>query len=251
MVDSPLFYRSITPLNREKHRALRIRSNENRFAFASKAHLIPAVIDEFATASRHLPIVFLPASSLPSPVFLVGLRPGENALVNADGAWSGAYIPAFVRRYPFMLGELDKGGALACVDEKYEGFNETIGERLFAEDGSDTPFLVERIKLINDYFAAAKRTDGLVKTLNELQLLRGVTIESKRDSGASTALHGFLVVDEPKLNTLSDSEFLRLRTEGLLPAIYAHLFSLASVDRLQPNEDAGANATKRPTQTLQ
>jgi hypothetical protein len=244
MADNPLFYHSITPLDRVKHRGLRLKNGADRFAFASKTHIIPAVIDEFAMASRHLPIVFLPASPLPAAVFLVGLRPGQNVFVNAEGGWSGGYIPAFARRYPFMLGELDKGGTVACIDETYDGLNQTIGERLFAEDGSDTPLLTERIKLINDYFAAAKRTDGLAKTLNELRLLRGVTIESKLDSGSSAALHGCLTVDEAKLNALPEADFLRLRSEGLLPAIYAHLLSLASVDRLQRTEAASESASQ-------
>jgi hypothetical protein len=232
MVDKPLFYQSIVPLNRERHRKLRLNQIDAQFEFAAKTHVIPAVIDEFAAASRHLPIVFLPASPLPTSVFLVGLRPGENVFIDAKGKWTEGYVPAFVRRYPFMLGEMEQGGPVACIDEQYTNFGEENGDRLFADDGGETPFLRGRIKLINDYFAAAQRNDVLLKALNELQLLRPVTIESKLPPGSSAILHGFLTVDETKLNALPNEDFLRLRKDGLLLAIYAHLLSLSMIDRL-------------------
>ena len=238
MADKPLFYQSIVPLDRERHRRLRLNREGAPFAFAGKTHVIPAVIDEFAAASRQLPIVFLPASPLPTSVFLVGLRPGENVFVDAMGKWTEGYVPAFVRRYPFMLGEIEQGGPVACIDEQCANFSEKNGDRLFAEDASETPFLRGRIKLINDYFAAAKRTDVLLKALSDLQLLRPVTIESKLPLGSSAILHGFLTIDEAKLNALKNEDFLRLRQEGLLLAIYAHLLSLSMIDRLRRSSPA-------------
>jgi hypothetical protein len=233
MVENPLFYRSIVALNRDLHRDLRLQHGQEHFAFAKNTHMMPAVIDEFGVASRYLPIVFLPGAQQPTSVFLVGLRPSENILVDDDGRWTDGYVPAFARRYPFMLGEVAQGTPVACIDEAFEGFSKSEGDRLFAEDGSDTPFLRDRLRLINDYFAAAKRTDVLLRTLDELQLLRPVTIESKLQPGSSAILHGFLTVDEARLNALSDADFLRLRADGLLPAIYAHILSLQSVDRLR------------------
>jgi hypothetical protein len=242
MADKPLFYQSIVPLNRERHRRLRLNREGAPFAFAGKTHVIPAVIDEFVAASRQLPIVFLPASPLPTSVFLVGLRPGENVFVDAMGKWTEGYVPAFARRYPFILGEIGQGGPVACIDEQCANFGEEKGERLFADDATETPFLRGRIKLINDYFAAAQRTDVLLRALSDLQLLRPVTIESKLPLGSSSILHGFLTIDETKLNALTNEDFLRLRQEGLLLAIYAHLLSLPMIDRLRrPSPAAGAD----------
>lgn len=246
MAENPLFYQTIVPLNRERHRDLRLKQEGQQYAFAAKSHVIPAVVDEFAAAARFLPIVFLPASPLPTSVFLVGLRPGQNALIENDGKWTEGYVPAFARRYPFMLGETGPGvSPVACIDEKYDGFAEkTGGERLFAEDGGDTPFLQGRIKLVNDYYAAAQRTDAFLRTLNELQLLRPVTIESKLELGSSAILHGFLTIDEARLNGLADDEFLQLRKQGFLPAIYAHFLSLGSIDRLRRPQRMGSFYSK-------
>lgn len=234
MAEAPLFYQNIVPLDRERHRDLRLVRDRQSFAFAARAHMIPAVIDEFTLAARFLPIAFLPAAPHPSPVFLVGARTGQNLYVERDGKWVDSYVPAFVRRYPFMLGTPEQGSPVICIDDKYDGWQRSgEGERLFGDDGADTPFLRDFATLTETYFAAAKRTEAFVETLDALQLLRSVTIEIRAETGANNALHGFQTIDETRLNTLSDADFLRLRSGGFLPAIYAHLFSLTAIDRLR------------------
>ena len=234
MAESPLFYQNIVPLDRARHRDLRLVRDEKPFVFATTSHVIPAVVDEFAAAARFLPIVFIPAAPHPSPVFLVGTRAGQNLYVDSGGKWIDPYVPAFVRRYPFMLGTPEGASPVICIDDKYEGLRQRgDGERLFAEDGADTPLLQEYARLTETYFAAARRTETFLETLSALQLLRSVTIEIRSDTGGSTALHGFLTIDENRLNALPDADFLKLRAEGFLPAIYAHFFSLTAVDRLR------------------
>jgi hypothetical protein len=236
-----MFYRSVVALNRDKHRELKLEQGDRPYLFASKTHMIPAVIDEFASASRHLPILFVPGTPAPSPVFLVGLSPGRNVFVDMQGNWrEGSYIPAFLRRYPFMLGETPEGGSLACIDEQHPSFNTRRGEALFREDGSDTPFLQQKIRLINDYYAAAKRTDLFARSLQDLQLLHSVTIESKTPEGPSSAMHGLLVVSESRLNEMPTEDFMKLRQQGFLAMIYAHLLSLKSTDSLRQTTFAPA-----------
>jgi hypothetical protein len=234
MAENPLFYQNIVPLDRVRHRDLRLVRDKRPLAFAATSHVIPAVVDEFASAARFLPILFIPAAPHPSPVFLVGTKTGQNLYVDGDGKWIDPYVPAFVRRYPFMLGTPEGASPVICVDDKYEGLQEKgAGERLFGEDGADTPLLLDYAKLTETYFAAAKRTETFLETLAALQLLRSVTVEIRSETGASTALHGFQTIDEARLNALPDADFLKLRAGGFLPAIYAHLFSLAAVDRLR------------------
>lgn len=233
MADAPLFYKSVTPLNRERHRDLRLKTPERPFGFAADTHMIPALIEEFGAAARHLPIVFLPGATQPTPIFLVGLRPGQNCFVAADGSWDGGYLPAFVRRYPFIFGEVEGGAPLICIDESSDRLSREVGQRLFADDGTDTPLLAERIKFTNDYFVAAKRTDVLALKLRDLELLRPISIETRHGGQDSAVLHGLFAVDEPKLAALPDDRFLELRREGLVGPLYAHLLSLAAVDKLK------------------
>ena len=233
MSASPLFYRSVIPLNRETHREITIADAEDRYGFARETHVIPAVVDEFAAALMHLPIVFAPASPHPSPVFLVGVRPMQNLFVDHAGRWTGHYVPAFVRRYPFMRGTINGGDPITCVDEKSDLFGATSGVRLFDADGGDTPFLRNRIELVDQYYISARKTDKFVACIAQLDLLRQVTIETKTGKEASSVVHGFMTIDEEKLNQLPEGDFVRLREDGVLSAIYAHLFSLRALDGLR------------------
>jgi hypothetical protein len=234
--DLPLFYETVVPLNRESHRDLLLREDGLQYGFARSTNVIPCVVDEFAAACRHLPIVFMPGVTQPTAVFLVGVRSGTNALVDADGRWTGSYAPAFARRYPFMMGEVPDRDPLVCIDERCAHLGSEGGERLFELDGSETQLLRDRVRFVTDFYAAAKRTDAFSALMTELRLFRGITVEAKGPDGGTSTLSGFLSIDEAKLAALPDEEHLRLKREGLLGPIYAHLISLASVDRLQPAE---------------
>lgn len=233
--DLPLFYRSVVPLDRERHRSLTL-AQPQRFGFARSSHLVPAVVDEFGAACRHLPILFLPDSLGPTPVFLSGLQPGRSALVDAEGAWTGRYLPAYLRRYPFILGEVEGAEPLICLDDTAEAVtsedrHEAPGcVQLFGEAGTDSPLLLEHVRLVIEYAAAARRTTAFGRILQDLALLRPLTVEGQDPaSGGRHALHGVLGVDETALAALPAASFDRLRTEGWLGPIHAHLVSLRAV----------------------
>ena len=163
MTSGLLFYSDAIPLNREAHRHYRVPTDAQRFGFASGSHLVPAVIDEFTAAAPHLPIVFVPGAGAPAACFLVGLRSGRNALVSPEGNWRGDYAPAYLRRYPFVLGEVEGADPLVCIDAAFAPREAPEGEALFTEEGGDTPALLDNIRLTNDFFLAAKRTEAVMK----------------------------------------------------------------------------------------
>ena len=233
MASGLLFYSDVVPLNREAHRGHRIATGPQRFGFASGSNLVPAVIDEFPAAAPHLPILFVPGPAAPAACFLTGVRSGRNALVDADGGWRGDYLPAYLRRYPFVLGEVEGAYPLVCIDAGRPSLEAPVGEALFKEDGGESDLLLDNIRLTNEFYMAARRTEAFVKALVEMGLFRSVNIDAKFESGETIALHGFLTVDEEKLGTLPDESFLRLRKLGLLAPIYAHLASLACVERVR------------------
>lgn len=232
MSSNVMFYGKIVALDRDLHRSFAIDVGDERFAFARRAHVVPAVVQEFGPASPHLPIVFLPGATAPVPVFLVGMRAGHNACIDVGGRWVGDYVPAFLRRYPLIYGEVAGGEPVVCIDEERPTTDGPI-ERLFTDSGEDTPALVERIRLMNEYFAGAGTTDRFVAALVEFDLLQAVTIDARFDGGESRALHGFLTVDEKRLAALTDAAVLRLHRDGFLGATYAHLCSLGCLDRIR------------------
>lgn len=229
---NPLFYRNVVPLNRETHRKLRLRGLAKPLDYARTSHLVPALVDEFTAAATELPIAFLPGAAAPAPVFITGLKPGTNHFVTPAGAWDAGYMPAYLRRYPFIIGDVPDADPVLCIDDAFEGFGEREGKRLFSAAGAPEPLVTEALALANQYRAAATRTDTLAELLQRWELFRSVTLEVKLPAGGSTVIHGLLAVDESALARLDDARFLELRRAGFLRAIDAHLLSLALVSRL-------------------
>lgn len=229
---NPLFYRNVVPLNRDTHRQLRLKSPARPLDYARGAHLIPALLDEFATAAPEIPIAFLPGAAQPTAVFVTGLKPGSNAFVTPEGRWDAAYVPAYIRRYPFIIGNVPNADPVLCIDDRYEGFDEKEGESLFSADGEPSRRIAEALLFANNYQAAATRTDEFTRLLQDLGLFRSVSLDAKLPDGESTTVHGLLVVDETALNALADDKFLELRRAGYLKPIHAHLLSLGIVSKL-------------------
>ncbi|WP_109124078.1 SapC family protein [Dyella sp. C11] len=231
-----LFYERPVPLNRNQHKDLRIKPIPN-LKFASQIHSVPLTGVEFPAAARDLPILFggLTVEDC-GPMALLGLRENENLFIDADGRWEqNIYIPAFVRRYPFVLAEKPAGAEgddfTVFLDEAYEGFNTSEGEALFKDDGSETEVLTSAVRFLGEFQQHVSRTQWFMEQLRKHNLLEPRNIRLEKD-GKTINLNGLFVVNEEKLRALDEKtthEFLR---EGVLGWVYAHLLSLANIDRV-------------------
>lgn len=246
---NPLFYNRVVPLNTTAHRDLRLRRLQRPLGFAAGANLIPALVEEFAAAAPFLPIAFLPGADQPAAVFVAGLRPGQNLFVDAEGKWNNGYLPAYLRRYPFIMGDVEDGEPILCIDESFEGFSGKEGEddsvRLFSEAGTAEPELAQALTLAENYRTAALRSDAFCAALHKLKLFRSVALDAKHPDGESTVVHGLLVVDEEAFNALGEAEVGELHRQQFLKPIFAHLVSLAATSRLgemMRSREAGAAA---------
>lgn len=231
-----LFYERPVPLNREEHKDLRLKPL-NDAAFAAKTHSVPVTVADFAPAARDFPILF-GGNSLEEagPLAMLGLEQSQNLFVDEQGQWeAGTYIPAFVRRYPFVLAENNEDkedqNFAVFLDEAYAGFNQEDGERLFNEDGSDTDLLKNAVKFLSEFQELVKRTQVLTARLRELNLLESRNIEVKDPMGTKT-INGLFVVNEEKLRQLDATVAGELVADGSMGWIYSHLLSLANIDRL-------------------
>jgi hypothetical protein len=236
-VSEVLFYERPVPLNREAHKDLRIKQNLN-LAFSAKAHSTPLAAVEFPLAAHSFPILF--AGDNPddlNPIVLLGIRQNENLMVDEEGRWTpGAYIPAFIRRYPFVLAEREEGSEdgdnfAVFLDEAYEGFSTEEGNRLFNEDGSDTAVLQQAVGFLGEFQQHITRTREFMKRLKDLDLLIERNIEV-RMPGKDTVINGLYVVDEQKLYGLDSDTLYALMQDGMLVWIFAHLFSLTQLEQL-------------------
>lgn len=224
-------YRDVAPLDSVRDAELRIKPAPG-FAYASELKDCVITVDEFAAACHSQPIVF--ARGAEGKLFaaaVLALPDSHNVFVDpATGAWrTGEYIPAFVRRYPFV--PILQGDKVALgIDRAYAGLSTEEGERLF-ENGQPTAFTQSVLRFMMEFQAAWDRTLALVKVLEMLKLLEPFQVTARHDN-RQQVLDRLLRVSEAKLNKLKDKDSLRLiRNSGLKLAV-AHILSLSRFEKL-------------------
>lgn len=236
-----LFYERPIPLNRNEHKDLRLKAVPN-VKFAARAHSVPLTGAEFPIAARDVPILFAGQSMDDAgPMALLGLRQNENLLVDENGHWAqGVYVPAFVRRYPFILAEKPAGTEgddfTVFLDESFEGFDKEEGERLFKEDGSDSEMLTNAVGFLGEFQQHVTRTHWFMDQLRKHELLEPRNIRLEKDGNAIN-LNGLFVVNEEKLRQIDEKTAHDFLKEGVMGWIYAHLLSLPNIDRLAQRLD--------------
>ncbi len=226
----PLFFGALEPLQAARHGALRLR--HAGYGFARAATGIPLAAEEFGTASRSLPIVFMPEAPH-IPVALTALLPGQSHAVAADGSWrQGVYVPAYVRRYPFLLARTRAGEdeMALCIDPGADALGTSEGEKLFA-DGRPAPVTDRALEFSRNYEVAMQRTQAMVNRLMELDLLQPGAVQFQLD-GKQRRVDGFRAVDRQRLAGLPADSFMDLRDRGYLEPVYAHLLSIGGVPEL-------------------
>ena len=239
-----LFYQKPVQLNSDLHLKTRLGSLVGNFSFSKETNSIPLAAVEFFDTAREYPIAFTgKEGGALFPIALIGVRQNENLFVSPEGKWEGRYIPAFVRRYPFVLAEKqDAEDFNVYLDESYAGFGAADGERLFTDNGEHTPLLKQALEFLSTYQGEIKRTRLFVERLQALDLLIPRVLEVVRPNEQPMVLQGFSVVDEQRLSSLSDADLLELARSGLLAWIHAHLMSLGNVTALSERLDARIRA---------
>ncbi len=239
----PLFYGGLVPLSSQLHPTHGLKPRDN-LAFTRKTHAIPITVDEFAIAQRHYPIVFGLGEN-PAPLALVGLREGNNLYLGADDQWeAGQYVPAFVRRYPFMLARLSpqSDDLSLCFDDTSAQIAAGEGEPLFA--GTDPTDITKGVLAFCEQFEQAVfRTRAFMDELTKLDLLMDGEVTIQRDGMAEPAVYrGFRMIAEDRLQNLRGDQARKLVQSGMLGLGYAHLFSLSLISGLFEKQFA-ASAT--------
>ncbi|PWR24137.1 SapC family protein [Zavarzinia aquatilis] len=225
----PLFYERPEILDSGRHGTIALQPLTD-FGFARKTNSLPVTAEEFFEMAGHYPIVFVPGAEA-APVVVIGLGGDHNLFVEADGRWAqGHPVPAYVRRYPFILFEPKGGERLPlCVDmaagvigEKAEGGE---GEPLF-DGAGPTAVAKHALAFCEDYQRQIVATRALSAALMEADLLVERKITIAAGAGGRHEMVGLLIVDEEKFNALPDDTVLAWRRNGYLAAVYAHLLSM-------------------------
>jgi len=226
---NPIFLNSVT------HKSVRVKPIDN-YQFARELNSVLIVGQEFLEAAKFFPVVFTRGEGGEViPVAILGLRNNENLFVEPEGKWREAtYIPAYFRRYPFILASnVGQDGSFAvCVDASYEGFGSNEGMQLFDSEGRQTEEFRRTTEFLQNYQTQFEKTKSLVNVLEEYCLFKEVAANITLPAGEKIGFGGLLMVDEEAMVKLSDEKIVDLFRSGYLAWIYAHLYSLSNFKSL-------------------
>lgn len=225
------FYKNVTLLDSQKHRLLRFKPFDDvRFASGTQSALLAAT--EIPDCAVEYPVVFATTKDGPVAIALLGLRPNENLFVAGDGKWDGRYIPAFLRRYPFLPATAPSGEVMIAIDDSCRNLGERDGELLIDADGKATPYLSDLMKFIEQVHVDYANSAAFARSLADRGLLRDMNAEIKLDTGEKFALTGFRIADEEKIAALGDAELAAMARNGQMALVHAHLLSLRNLPKL-------------------
>jgi hypothetical protein len=232
----PLLYSAIEPLSSNVHGKMKIRPVD-KMPMIAATHAIPATVDEFTLLARHYPIIFA-VGDTPVPLALMGLNEGINAFVDENGQEldSQHYIQAYIRSYPFLLVRLkpDSDELSLCFDPTAGAVGEfDEGEPLFEDNGEPSKATKAILEFCEQFETAGQRTAAFVEDLQKSGLLMDGEVAIQPEGAPQPYVYrGFRMVDEEKLRDLRGDELRKYNQGGLLPLVYAHLFSLSQVREL-------------------
>ena len=241
------FYKKVVALDSDAHCNLKFDDDKANFYFARDTAAVLIAGVEFAEASREFPIVFIRGQDQRmSPVALLGVRDAENLFVDEQGKWDARYIPAFVRRYPFVMAEGGEQGQLVvCMDEGCPALNVDHGELLINEKGEMEPRMDEVMQFLQNFQQEFARTEMLVKQFDELGLFVQQGARFDTPTGETFQLNDFYLIDEVKFGQIEDAKLPGLFRNGALGLVYLHLASLGNMRKLLDRVSARSAAHKQ------
>jgi hypothetical protein len=227
----PVFYRQPRPVNTTLDAKHSLKA-ANGFAFAGSTNSLVVNAVELPFAMRSYPIVFT-TSEPRAAVAVLGLSDGENLFVGENGAWAeNCYIPAYARRYPFILMEQPGSSELLLCLDPSSGLVVEGEERPLFQNGKPSKLVQDALAFCREFHAQHLATMEFVRALASHNLLTPNEARVTLNSGQQMTLRGFEIIDETKFNALADEVFLDWRRRGWLHLVYCQLMSMANWARL-------------------
>ncbi len=220
----PLFYREPEVLSAIRHGDL-VLVPQSDVSFARPTNAIPATAGEILDLGLHFPLVFTAGPGTPALLAVVGLGDGRNLFVDAQGEWDPAKpIPAYVRRYPFILSEEPDQRFTLCVDRTAPHLaakaDKPDGQPLFA--GLEPSEITRQILAFCDtYQGQIRLTSQFCTELDQAGLLIDAPVGIVSPKGNRHEMSGFRLISEEKFNDLPDRLILAWKKNGILAGIYA------------------------------
>ena len=231
MAKQLMIYEEIVPISAERHKEMSVEMGPP-YDFAREVRTVPLVAEEILLAAREYTVVFAPSDKEGgvTPFVILGVKDNENLYVDSDGNWTAKYIPAFIRRYPFVFSSPDQKQFVLCIDEKFQGCNtEGRGQRMFDDEGNRTEFVDNLLKFNENFQRSAQKTTLFCKKLQELELLDAKEAQLNLEGGENIKLTGFMVLNREKLIGLPPETLADLAKSGALELSFAQLLSIGNL----------------------
>ncbi len=247
----PLFYQDLMPLNSRDHSGYKSRQTDKATWLAGQ-HAVPLTAEEFPDASRNYPIIFS-AGDTPVPLALMGLNEGVNVFLDDESKLiESVYVPAYVRRYPFLLAKLqpDSEELSLCFDPSSNLVGEGEEGHALFEGEAATDATKGLLEFCRQFEEAGQRTQNFIEELEKHKLLMDGEVAIQQEGNDQPFIYrGFRMVDEAKLRELRGDVLRTWNQNGVLALIYAHLFSLQLIREIfgrQVNQGKGPSIPAAP-----
>ncbi len=233
MTTQLLFYERAVPLSKERHADWFLETGTD-YSFARHVNAVPLLATEIPAAAAEYAVVFTGSDETVMPAALLGIRNDENLYLTETGGWNGKYIPAFVRRYPFVFSSSGNGGTFTlCLDEEFSGCNqEGRGQRLFDDDRQATPYLEQILSFTKKFQSQYEPTASFCRKLVDLKLLDPMKAQIKSKEGGEMSLGGFMAVNRDRLKALPGDTLSDLAKTNELELLYLQLASMRNVSAM-------------------
>jgi len=243
----PIFYTEPMPVAPSLQADWKIRP-EFDFAFAARTNTVPLTAPEFMMAARHYPIIFLGDVV---PTCVMGFQPNTNVFVDREGNWErGVYIPAYVRRYPFiLLGQAEEDQLRLGIDRA--GRSSKAEARTLFEDGKETPVIKQAVEMGEQFHNAHMYTRDFSAALKAANIVDETTLQMEVAPGKVEPVATFKRVSEDKFRQLPEATITEWWKKGFMHAVYFHLQSMNNWEQIMLRNVPGWTPGSIPTPPAQ
>lgn len=228
-----MIYESAVPLTRDRHGRWGIEVSAG-YGFSRELNSVPLTTVEFQAAAAEYVVIFAGTGDVVTPAVMLGLRENQNLYLAEGGHWTARYVPAFLRRYPFIFSSPDEGKSFTlCIDETFPGLLREGGGRPLYDGEQPSAYTQNVLRFLQQYQVEYQRTQAFCRKLRDWNLLEPMKAQVQLESGERVALGGFMAVDRARLKTLPAEKLAELVRSDELELLYTHLSSLRNFTRLR------------------
>jgi len=219
-------------LKSEKHRQMRIKTGYGA-ALGDAVMYAMTYPMEFRDIQSCYPILFTkdPNTGGFFAAALLGFNAEQNLFLRDDG-WDAAYVPALIRRQPFLIATGGAGESkppVVSLDLDHPRVSRDEGEALFDSGGEPSEFLKQKIALLDKLHRGLQHGSGFINTLLQHELLEQITLDIAFNDGNKKTLQGFYCIAEERLYQLKGDVLESLNQAGYLQPVFMAVASLSRV----------------------